>query len=193
MVITPVNKYNLEGKEETFFVTFKNPEYIKDKYDNSLQTRVISASAKRLVLIQEYLSTAGDFLSTTSYITLICSVLLSMKSNPAFWVYISMMQILSYIPLIDVTVPGNYLHFVKEFFGVSKASIPFDSFPDWVPNPKGIIEKFNIPTENVKALEAGYVSISFLYNFGYQLFTWTIMLILYLVFTLLTKFPVKAL
>lgn len=193
MLIEPVVPYTLKGKVETFFVNFQNREFIEDISQSKLQTASVSAPALKMDVIKEELKTAGSLLSASSYITLLVSVLLSFKSNPAFWVYIGMMQLLSYIPLLDCTVPSNFVYFVKEFFGVSKASIPFDSFPSWVPNPTPLINKFKIAPSYENAVDTGYDSVCFIYNFGYQLFTWAIMLALYGAFNILTKFPIQAL
>ena len=189
LLITPELNHNLKGRVEIFFVTFLDQRLIKDNYQNSLMTEVVSGPATRKIIISDAVDTSGNVFSIANYIALILTILLSGKSNPAFWIFVSMIQMLSYLPLLNCSVSGNLKHFIKTYFGASKASIPFDSFPSWVPNPTSYINRFIVPPNNIEAIELGYISICFLYNFGYQLFTWITVLMMYGLFFLASKLP----
>lgn len=184
---------NLKGKAETFFVTFLERNLIRDYYQNSLGTSVISAPSVRMVQVPEAVSQSGTAFNVMNYAGLVMTLLLFGKSNPAFWVFLSTIQVISYVPLLHCTVPGNLEIFIKEYFGASKASIPFDSLPEWVPNPTSLIKQFVVKPGDSRVLEAGYDSVCFLYNFGPQLFTWVTAGMMYAVFCLMTKLPIQKL
>eukprot|EP00826_Nyctotherus_ovalis_P053832 TRINITY_DN7024_c0_g1_i22.p1 TRINITY_DN7024_c0_g1~~TRINITY_DN7024_c0_g1_i22.p1 ORF type:complete len:225 (-),score=37.46 TRINITY_DN7024_c0_g1_i22:1080-1754(-) len=191
--IHPEVTCSLKGKVETFFVTFLDRNLFKDYYQNSLGVDTISAPSVRMIQIPNAVSQAGDAFNTINYISLIITLLLAGKSNPAFWVFLGAIQMISYVPLLHCAVPRNLETFIKEYFGVSKVSIPFDSFPEWVPNPTNIVKSFVIEHSNSRALEAGYESVCFLYNFGSQLFTWVTTVLIYTVFILVSKLSIKKL
>jgi hypothetical protein len=101
--------------------------------------------------------------------------------------FLGMIQMLSYIPLLHCKIPENF-----KYFGVSKVSIPFESLPDWVPNPISFGNNFIIDPNNPEATAFGYISSCFLYNFRDQLFTWFTVILMYLAFCILTKIPKEA-
>lgn len=101
------------------------------------------------------------------------------KSKPSFWIFINMMQILSYIPVIDCNVPSKLEYFLTVHFGLSKCSIPFDLLPSWMYNPMDFIAKFKTKSLSSRFESAGYVSVSFIYNFINQLITWIALTLIY--------------
>ena len=135
LLIKPTINVNLKGLVETFYVRFKDRNLIVDAFGFPLQTELIKAPALRNVIVAESVETAAAIFNIGAYITLIFAVLLSVQSNPVFWVFVGMIQIISYIPYLDCEAPENLVYFLNQFFALSKASIPFDSLPSWFPNP----------------------------------------------------------
>eukprot|EP00826_Nyctotherus_ovalis_P059930 TRINITY_DN8378_c0_g5_i5.p1 TRINITY_DN8378_c0_g5~~TRINITY_DN8378_c0_g5_i5.p1 ORF type:complete len:222 (+),score=12.65 TRINITY_DN8378_c0_g5_i5:225-890(+) len=186
--ITPEIKRSLKGRIETFFVTFLDRTLVRDYYNNSLSTAIVSGPAARNIAILPAFEDTGTAFNAVNYIALILSLLLSMKSNAAFWAFLGTIQIISYVPLLHCVVPQNLKFFIKEYFSITKPSIPFDQLPEFIPDPLVLIKKnFEIAPENIKIIEARYTSICFLYNFGYQLLTWAAVILLYILLRVLSK------
>lgn len=191
--MTPEVGYNLKGRVETFYVTFLQPQLIKDYYQNPLTTAVVSGPAVRNVVIPAAVEGAGTAFDIANYVALVVTLLLAGKSNPAFWVFLGTLQMISYAPLLHCTVPENFKLFIREYFGVSKVSIPFEMLPGWMPNFMAFATHFEVDPGNARAVEFGYVSACFLYNFAAQLITWATVLLLYLAFCVLAKLRIKTL
>ena len=99
--------------------------------------------------ITNAIGVAGIGLSSILYATFGLIVGLNpFKSNPSFWILSDMMQMLSYLPLINCRIPENLEVFLTEYFGISKLSIPFDLLPDWVPNPTNFLKNFRTDAYN---------------------------------------------
>ena len=91
---------------------------------------------------------------------------------------------IAYLPLINCTMPENFKFFIIEFFGISKASIPFEYLPDWIPNPLSFLDSFKTKPIHPIFTQSGYVSVNFIYNFSSQLWTMVTVLFLYLLLCL---------
>jgi len=186
---------SLRGKAETFTINFTDPQMISDPGNNKLYTPVIEARAQRFLYIpngaKQALAGAGNFLSASSLATLILVVgvnLLQSAALESFWAFINMLQILSYIPVINCVMPYNLEVFLTEYLSVSKMNFPFYLFYGWIPNPFSFIPAFLTNPFNDKFLMAGYKSLSFIYNFLEQLITWVILGVFYCVLRILTYF-----
>ena len=136
ITIIPIIPFNLKGTEK-WNIQFNDDLNILDSSDNQMKIREYMVSSLRYYNSSSTTTAAGDIFSISSYIALIMGVGLSpFKSNPAFWIFINMIQIISYIPVINCLLPEDVEVFLIEYFGVSKVSIPFDSLPKWVPDPR---------------------------------------------------------
>eukprot|EP00826_Nyctotherus_ovalis_P031271 TRINITY_DN2496_c0_g1_i8.p1 TRINITY_DN2496_c0_g1~~TRINITY_DN2496_c0_g1_i8.p1 ORF type:complete len:185 (-),score=20.55 TRINITY_DN2496_c0_g1_i8:636-1190(-) len=171
-----------------FHVTFMNQSLIHDGRKNGLKTRTLSKGALRQVHFGDALGTAGTGFAFASWLIFIIEMCLNpFKSSQSFWIFINMMQMISYLPVLNCTLSENLRAFLTQYFGTSKASIPFDSLPNWVPNPLTLLELFKIDPINKNFEETGYTSISFVYNFSSQILTWITVLLLYAGVTLGSK------
>lgn len=180
IMIDPIIPYDLKGRIETFHVIFTQRDSVVSQYNSYLEERIVSGPSSKKRTIATIFEVVGKVFTASIYIQFIFSVLLSMKSNPAFWGFIGTMQILAYMPMIECVIPFNLEFLLTEYFGVSKGSIPFDSFPSWVPNPKEYVELFNTDSFSSGAENIKYTSASFLYNFGQDLVTWCCLVLFYL-------------
>jgi len=99
-----------------------------------------------------------------------------------------MVQLLSYIPLINGQLPPNMELFIGRYLSVGAIKIPFRSFPSFIPNPLSLLTAFVTNAFNDRFQLFGFESVSFIWNFAEQLATWLIMLVTYLVLRLLCKY-----
>ena len=173
-------QYSLKG-DEKIYVIFTNQTLIKDMSGNSLANSVLFTTLPRTIYISSTADAIGSSLATSTVATFVTTVGLNpFKSARSFWVFINMLQLISFLPVINCIMPGNLELFITKFFGVSKASIPFESLPSWVPNPLAFLDSFSTEPLNENFANDGYTSLSFIYNFSSQLMTLFSILMLYL-------------
>ncbi len=184
----------IKGKAETFRVTFKSPHLVQDMAGNSLSTPVLTVNAIRQVYISDtekaVIDGAGTAFSITSFLTLILFLLLSMLQSVAvgaFWAFINMLQLLSYLPIIDGKIPTNLELFLTQYLSVSKVAFPFSMFPNWVPSPNWYTDWFVTNPVNERFQTCGYQTRSFAYNFSDQIGTWIFLAIFYGVLHILIR------
>lgn len=181
---TEIN-YNIKGVGEMFYVTFKLPTAIYDIGSNTLLTEKVSGPALRKLYISQSVGSMGSGLSMASWIIFIIEMGLNpFKSSKSFWVFVNMVQMISYLPLLDCEIPSNLRVILTEYLGMSKASFPFDSLPSWVPNPLTYLEWFKTSPLNERFAASGYNSLSFIYNFSNTIGTWFTIILTYLAFTI---------
>ena len=184
---------SLKGRE-TFYLKFKNPMYITDNIGNPLSTTEITAQAlknnymdsKQKAVVQG----AGTAFSGTSIATLAFVIGMNMIQSAAvgsFWAFINMLQMLSYLPMIDCDIPQNLVVFLTQYMTVGKVSLPFDMMPSWIPNPLAYLPTFLTDPFNGRFSLCGYATLSFIYNFADQLTTWCLLLAFYIALCILTK------
>lgn len=179
MIIETNMKFTIRGIDEMFHIEFASGIFL-DIGDNDLKQKKFTTAARRQLYISSSLQTVGIGFLASTYISFIMTIGVNpFKSKPSFWIFVSMIQMLSYIPVLDCNIPLNLDYFLTTYFGISKTSIPFDSLPSWVPNPKDLMAKFKTEPLNSKFENTGYTSISFIYNFGDQLGTWAILVLAY--------------
>lgn len=178
---------SLKGVEQ-FIIVFKETSLLADLYGNPLANPQMNSKAMKKHFITNAIGVAGIGLSSILYTTFGLIIGLNpFKSNPSFWIFIDMMQMLSYLPLINCRIPENLEVFLTEYFGISKLSIPFDLLPDWVPNPTNFLKKFRTDPYNNNFSNSGYPSVSFIFNFGDQLITWCFVVLFYGLLCLFSK------
>ncbi len=187
-------KCSLKGYER-FQVTFRNPQLVQDLHNNSLQNPVITANTLSYVYVnptqRAVLEGAGDTFTVMTFLTFAFVIGMNLLQSAAvgsFWAFINMLQLLSYIPVINCTLPYTLEVFLTQYLSVSKVSFPFQLF----------ISGFSLlswPTFltlplNPRFSLSGYDSTSFIYNFAEQLSTWLLLALLYVLLCVLTKvFP----
>jgi hypothetical protein len=165
--------FTIQGNNELFTITITNSNIIQDVAGNLLFGTKFQVPAIRYLILAGAIQTAGQTFAIISYLGLLVTMCLSSsKSSIEFWAFLGTIQILSYLPLIDCTIPSNMKTFFIDYFGVSKSSIPFESLPEWVPNPLNFLALFEGEPYNERFKELGYNSLSVIYNFSNQIGTW---------------------
>jgi len=179
--------FSVQGNNEVFTVIITNNSIIQDFAGNLLINTRFQIPAVRYLILTEGVQTVGNLFVIIGYLGLIITMgLSSFKSSTEFWAFLSTLQILSYLPLIDCTIPSNMKSFFTDYFGVSKSSIPFDSLPGWI-NPLNLLAFFKGEPYNERFNELGYKSLSVIYNFSNQIGTWLTALLTFLVASLASK------
>eukprot|EP01022_Parablepharisma_sp_SALTPOND_P028562 TRINITY_DN71152_c0_g1_i1.p1 TRINITY_DN71152_c0_g1~~TRINITY_DN71152_c0_g1_i1.p1 ORF type:complete len:1645 (-),score=40.75 TRINITY_DN71152_c0_g1_i1:653-5587(-) len=200
-IYTPHKKFSLQaevncslrGEAEIFYVELTEPSYVRDYANNSLQTTVLSARAKRYVYIskdqQAAVEGAGTSFSASSFLTfalVLGANLMQSAAVGAFWTFINMLQLISYVPIISCELPHNLEVFLTEYLTVGRVAFPFRLLPGYLPNPFAYFTAFITFPFNERFVVCGYESLSFIYNFAEQLITWLLLLGFYLLLRILT-------
>ena len=89
--------------------------------------------------------------------------------------------------MLESTMPDNLQTFLTTYLTIGSISIPYNILPDFIPNPKDMIRDFLTKPLSDRFRSAGFESLSFIYNFGDQISTWIILLLIYLTLIILTK------
>ncbi len=132
-------------------------------------------------------TTAGSGLANANTAIMCLSLVQYLFQSVAlgsFWALVNMLQILYYTPVIDTPIPGNLESILTNYLSVSKLTIPIpidlSSFL-----PTSWINDMTSNLLSVNLQEFGLSSLSFLYNFYDQLFTWISLVACYLILVLL--------
>lgn len=98
-----------------------------------------------------------------------------------------MVQLLSFIPLLNLSIPSVLATFINNYLSVTAITFPFTLIPFNFINPLFWLSYFATPPFNSKFIDGGYYAVSFIYNFADQFFTWISLLLLYFLLIFLTK------
>eukprot|EP01022_Parablepharisma_sp_SALTPOND_P001165 TRINITY_DN105725_c2_g1_i1.p1 TRINITY_DN105725_c2_g1~~TRINITY_DN105725_c2_g1_i1.p1 ORF type:complete len:1460 (-),score=75.94 TRINITY_DN105725_c2_g1_i1:591-4970(-) len=184
---------HLRGKVEIYYLQFTDPNYIKDLGNNTLATPILSARAMRFIYVPETqqaaIEGAGDTFSASGFVTFGVVIGVNMLQScalGAFWAFVNMLQIVSYIPIINCQLPYNLEVFLTQYLTVSKVVFPFKALPKWIPNPLHYVTAFLTDSLSERFSLCGYESLSFIFNFADQLATWLLLLGFYFLLQLLT-------
>ncbi len=102
-----------------------------------------------------------------------------------FWAFVNLVQMLMYIPLINVTIPPNFMSLLTDYLTLCQIVIPFNLIPSWIPNPQQYFDWFFTSPLSEAFNTAGLNSLSFLYNFSGQLITWIMTGAIYVLLSIL--------
>ena len=190
---------NLQGAGQTYFVIFNDVTAFTSVAGHSLKNNLLKASALRYTYISESdkaaLSAIGDSFISTSWITVILMLGMGIFESLAIqplWSFINMLQMVSYIPVIDCYIPQNLEIFLIEYLSIGSLAIPFDMIPEFKYNPLNYIDYFLTDPFNDKFFATGYESISFVFNFSDEILTWLSLFFVYLVLKLLCSLLSKS-
>ena len=183
---------SLQGAAQTYVVTFNDVTALTSPIGYSLKNNVLRANALRYIYISEAdkrtLSAVGESFSSTGLATLGLMLGVSAFQSVAIqslWNFINMLQMLSYISLIDCYIPQNLEIFLNEYLTIRNLAIPFSIIPEFKYNPLSYIDSFLTEPFNDKFFATGYESISFIFNLSDEILTWLLLFLLYFVLKLL--------
>lgn len=176
---------------------FLDPHLITDSSGNVLSSTILQDRAQPNTYIsgseQAAVASSGGSFSASSFITFVLLLGLSLLQGTAigsFWAFINMLQILSYLPIINCNLPYNLEVFLTQYLQVAQVTFPFQMIPNYIPNPLAFFAPFLTPPFNVRFSLCGYVTLSFLYNFASDLLTWLCLLGVYCILYIVTRlFP----
>jgi len=180
----------LRGGEQCTF-TFENKEFITDLSGNPLEAEALKIKLPKSTHEEsEGIKAIGEAINAASTYTVIVILGLSLFQGYAvgsLWSFINMVQIISYIPLLDCNIPNIFRLLLTEYLTVRKIAIPFNLVPDFPYNPLSELTRFLTEPLNEKFEELEYVSISFILNFSEELLTWIVLGLTYLLLKVLYK------
>jgi len=166
-------------------IFFKNLKFITDLSDNALATEAIRVKTQKYTHEEADFAakTAGEIINILTIITLIFMLGLTsfqISAVGSLWHFINMIQILSYIPLLNCNIPSNYMLLLTDYLTAKKLAIPLDLIPDSPLNPFSYLSEFMTEPLNERFAEFDYESTSFIFNFAEELSTWLLLGLLYL-------------
>eukprot|EP00826_Nyctotherus_ovalis_P010713 TRINITY_DN12811_c0_g1_i3.p1 TRINITY_DN12811_c0_g1~~TRINITY_DN12811_c0_g1_i3.p1 ORF type:complete len:486 (+),score=57.98 TRINITY_DN12811_c0_g1_i3:1250-2707(+) len=184
--------YSTRGAGEVIRVEFKDGSLLQDEFGNYLSTEVLAASALRQMLFPKGLEIIGGVIKMSTTVTLVVVVGMSLFQSvdtSSFWTLLNMLQIISYMPMIKCTIPENFRTFLEKYLTIAlaKATMPFEFLPEWLPDPKELLESLNFFEFNLDLDFYSFESFNFLYNFSDELITWISLGLFYLLANLLVK------
>lgn len=192
--ILTVPECSLKGKIETYVIEFDSTNLITDLAYNSMSSKIYQVSSLSYVYISEGMKKAaeavGDAANSMSLIAFLVMLLFSLLKTAVMgnlWIFINMIQFLSYLPVIDCYIPYCLEQFLTEHMTIKEVTIPFEMLPDSFWTPLDSLAAFVTEPFNNRFLVNGYESISFLYNFAEELTTWLLLVLLYLLLEILTR------
>jgi len=184
--IVTIPQCSLKENYYEFIVEFKDTTIISDLAWNELTTKELAVKNKKFNYVslaeKEALSSAGGLFKSVSLLTLVMMLLFVVLQSVALgnlWAFINMIQMVSYLPIINCYLPYNFETFLNEYLTIKKVSIPFKMLPSWIYNPLNLFIFFETIPFNLKFQLSGYETISFLYNFADELMTWCLVFMLY--------------
>eukprot|EP00826_Nyctotherus_ovalis_P051747 TRINITY_DN6483_c0_g1_i1.p2 TRINITY_DN6483_c0_g1~~TRINITY_DN6483_c0_g1_i1.p2 ORF type:complete len:394 (-),score=112.85 TRINITY_DN6483_c0_g1_i1:889-2070(-) len=182
---------SLQGPAQTYVVTFHNVSLLTSSNGKTLPRNELKAAALRSIYFSEteqaVLSFVGESFSSSSWVTLVLMLGISLFQSVAIqslWDFINMVQMVSFIPVINCDMPYNLELFLTEYLEIKDLAIPLDFLPDFKYNPLNYVEAFVTDPFSEKFSLAGYQTISFIFNFSNEITTWLLLLLLYFVLKL---------
>jgi len=191
--ISAYPKCSLKANVQEFVVEFRNPYEITDSAWNELQTPRLKVKSHKFSYVSQeqkeaVRNTGGAFdsVSLLTFVIMIGFFVLQSVAIGSLWAFVNMLQMISYLPIINCSLPYNFETFITEYLTVNKVSIPFKMLPSWIYNPLGLFLIFETRPFNLRFMLGGYDTISFLYNFAEELVTWCLIFLFYLFLRILT-------
>ena len=183
--------------DEAFVITFKSLSIFSDSVGNKVSGNILQTRALRFNYMSPGMEAAIAGAGTTfSVVNLIsfCIVLgvnmlqyynqlimlYRSAATSTFWEFVSLSQTLSFLPVLNCRIPQNLIVFLSQYVTVTSLTFPFYMLPSYLPNPLDYINSFITGPFNQKFDDLGYISSSFVWNYGGQLYSWFMMFLSYL-------------
>eukprot|EP00826_Nyctotherus_ovalis_P054649 TRINITY_DN7174_c0_g1_i2.p1 TRINITY_DN7174_c0_g1~~TRINITY_DN7174_c0_g1_i2.p1 ORF type:complete len:260 (+),score=46.79 TRINITY_DN7174_c0_g1_i2:385-1164(+) len=183
---------NIKGKI-TCIAIFTNRMLISDLNGNELAEDIVKAGRSKYKYKQSepIAEAVGAIINYTSSSVFIFMIVVSFAQGYAvgsLWHFVNMIQILSYLPLLDCEIPENYRVILTKYISIKDVAIPLDFLPDIPFSPAHYFTKFVTDPLNEKFSELDYESVSFIFNFADELNTWFLLGLAYVLLRLLVYF-----
>lgn len=184
---------SLKKGQSVYEVNFAHPWLITDLSGNHLMSDtkrvktggyLYKPSGALLALVGGILDYGG---ASTGYFLFAASVFQG-QAVGSFWHFINMVQILSYLPLLNYNLPDNFRFILTDCLTIKKVVIPFNSIPELPFNPLDYLAVFITDPLNEKFAALDYESVSFIFNFAEELTTWLLLAGAYVLLKLLMCF-----
>lgn len=186
--ISATPECTLKSGKMIFIVHFEDLFLLVDDSGNELTTDTLRSIPIRASYIsKDSLSTiegAGAIVEVSNiatYAIMGVSLLVQSVAIEPFWAFMNMLQVLSYLPILDLEIPYILEMFLTEYLSLTGLTIPTELLPDFPYNPAKYANQFLSDAFNDKFALLNYESFNFLYVFYDELFTWFLMGLIYLV------------
>eukprot|EP00826_Nyctotherus_ovalis_P018376 TRINITY_DN15501_c0_g1_i13.p1 TRINITY_DN15501_c0_g1~~TRINITY_DN15501_c0_g1_i13.p1 ORF type:complete len:281 (+),score=54.01 TRINITY_DN15501_c0_g1_i13:379-1221(+) len=167
-------KCSFDRGGNTYIVHFKSNWLIEDTSGNALATNTLTAKAQKYEYAEseEAAAAVGAVIKYTTLGTFVFMVFLSLFQGYAvssFCHFINMLQILSYLPVLNCELPSNYRIVLTEYLSDQIVALPFSLIPEFPYNPLNYLTVFLTEPLNEKFEEMDFESVSFIFNFSEEL------------------------
>jgi len=181
---------------DTYIVLFKDRSKIQDSAGNFLVTEFLTAKAGKYKyrITDSAAGTAGAAIKYATMSTFAFMFFLSLFHGYAvgsLWHFINMLQILSYLPLLNYDLPNDFRMVLTEYLSDDFFVLPFNLIPEFPYNPLNYLSVFITEPLNERFEDLDYESISFIFNFSDELLTWLSLLLIYIVLKVLESIAPK--
>lgn len=184
IAVTP--ECTLNRRKITYLVHFEDPSLLLDLGNNPLSEQTLQIKTGEISYVspslQESVATVGTLFEVSSTATLglmLGNVLFQSVAVESFWNFLNMVQVLSYLPIIDVFIPSNLEIFIMEYLSMKKLAVPMELLYRLPLDPSALADFFHTDALGEKFALNDYEAFNFLYAFFDELFTWTLMGLLY--------------
>eukprot|EP01022_Parablepharisma_sp_SALTPOND_P036471 TRINITY_DN994_c0_g1_i1.p1 TRINITY_DN994_c0_g1~~TRINITY_DN994_c0_g1_i1.p1 ORF type:complete len:617 (+),score=12.97 TRINITY_DN994_c0_g1_i1:1501-3351(+) len=185
-------KCSIRGGQERLLVIFNDPGLFVDKNGVPLTTTTLSAKLTKNYYMDEtqkaVVAATGSSFEATNYLLFAVSLgqfLFQSIALGSVWGLLNMLQILYYLPVIDLYIPPNLYDFLINYLTIANLKLPSGLFPQII--PKKWEQTLTDHFDSSLLREFGVDSYSFIYNFGFTLITWLALSIGYVILIVLDK------
>lgn len=187
LTINAFPQCTLQQSSQSFLVTFLDLSLLVATNGNQMKSNNLRVNSMRFIYLsggeEAVMSGAGSAFGSSSLATfgvvIVTSIFQSVAVG-AFWSFLNMLQLISYLPALKCKIPYNLEIFLTEYLTVKGLVFPFELLPDFGFNPLELVGEFLTKPFNDKFFTAGYETISFIFNFSDEILTWFLLFLLYL-------------
>lgn len=175
-----------------FVLEFKTLSLLATLDNKTLATPILISNSIKVSnapeSIQASAEAVGTFFETSSTVTLaivLGAMLFQSVAAESFWSLMNMLQVLSYLPLLNLEMPYNLEVFLTEYLSMAELTVPLELVPDFSYSPLRCMQYFAADAFNDRFALNDYESFNFLYVFFDELFTWALLGLLYILLRVL--------
>ena len=175
---------------DTYIVLFNDRSKIQDLSGNSLATEFLTTKTGRYKYetiggIENIIGATIKYATMSTFVFMLFLSIFHGYAVGSLWHFINMLQILSYIPILNCDLPYNFRIILTEYLSEDFFVLPFDIIPEFPYNPLNYLSVFITEPFNEKFEELDYESISFIFNFSDELLTWLFLFLIYIILKVL--------
>ncbi len=176
--------------------TFRSPGLFVDENRIGMTETAVTVCLNKASWIDpnsaQLVASAGSGFNSANVVVMCASLgqyLLQSVALGSLWALVNMAQLIYYTPVFSTQIPANLNMFIANYLTVAQIQIP--SSLNFVSLPTEWLDQLQSSLIDGNLKDFGLSSLSFLYNFYQQLFTWLALLCCYLCLVALDRLRPK--